>query len=133
MPGHLPLAARILQASFPGAGPHRPRGQLQGCGVGWAGHGEERGSEMSDRKQLRSRSWCPPGSSSGAPQQHGYHAGKELLAPSPPVAATPLPPGETEPSAAPGDPTATTPVPQAWRPSSPLALALPGRLCLGEG
>lgn len=70
MPGHCPWLPGSLQASLPWCRPSPSSGgSCRGVGVGCVM--VKSVSEMSDRKQLRSRSWCPPGSSSGPPSSTG--------------------------------------------------------------
>ena len=81
MPGHLPLAAWIpsglpsLVQALTVLG-----GQLQGCGGGLR-HGEECVRDVR-QKAIEIQKLAPAGLLLWAPQQHGYHAGEELLAPS---------------------------------------------------
>lgn len=127
MPGHLPLAARIL-SGLPSLVQALTvlGGQLQGCGGGLR-HGEERVRDVG-QKAIEIQKLVPTGLLLRAPQQHGYHAGKELLAPSLRWLPPPFRLGRQNRQ----QPQETPPPPpqsfQAWRPRAlPLALALPGR------
>ena len=127
MPGHLPLAAWIpsglpsLVQALTVLG-----GQLQGCGGGLR-HGEERVRDVR-QKAIEIQKLAPAGLLLRAPQQHGYHAGEELLAPS----LRWLPPPFRLGRQSRQQPQETPPPPphslQAWRPRAlPLPLGLLGR------
>ena len=126
MPGHLPLAAWI-----PSGLPSLVQaltilgGQLQGCGGGLR-HGEECVRDVR-QKAIEIQKLAPAGLLLWAPQQHGYHAGEELLAPS----LRWLPPHFRLGRQSRQQPQETPPPPpqslQAWRPRALLLpLGLPG-------